>query len=146
MAFQFSLAPVLFFRRLVEERAYSQLEKIQQEILHVELQRGQTSDWLGLCVRNRETELAKGTSPFRLQSQYEEMLGLEQRMAMLELQLQQLRSKRTQCMKEYQEAKQRREVIEELRERQLHEYARREAKREQSALDDLFLSRRNNVK
>jgi len=146
MAFRFSLASVLTVRKLLEERAYSQLEKVQQEILQVELQRTQASDWLSVCVRSREAELSKGTSSFRLQSQYDQMLALEQGLAALEVRLQQLHSKRAQCLTEYQEARQRREVMEELRERQRNEYLRHEAKRQQSALDDLFLSRRRHIR
>jgi len=145
MAFRFSLAPVLIFRKLVEERAYSELEKIQQVILQTETQRTQTLEWLSACVRNRETELSKGTSSIRLQSQYEEMLTLEQRLAMLDSQLRELHSKRSQRLLEYQQARRKREVMEELRERQLNEYLRHEAKRQQSALDDLFLARRKRL-
>jgi flagellar export protein FliJ len=146
MAFRFSLGSVLTLRKLAEERAYSQLEKVQQEIHLVELQRIQVSDSLSLCVRSRESELSKGTSSLRLQSQYEQMLALEQRLAALAVQLRQLLAKRSQYLKEYQEARQKREVMEELRQRQLNDYLRHEAKRQQNALDDLFLSRRRHVR
>lgn len=145
MAFRFSLAPVLIFRKLVEERTYAELGKIQQVIHQAETQRTQTLEWLSACVRNRETELSKGSSSIRLQSQYEQMLALEQRLALLDSQLQELHSKRNQCLHEYQQARRRREVLEELRKRQLNEYLRHEAKRQQSALDDLFLSRRKRL-
>ena len=143
MAFRFSLISVLSLRKLAEERAYSRLEKVQQEIHQLELQRTQVADWLSLCVRNRESELSKGTSALRLQSQYEQMLALEQRLARLELQVRELYSTRAQYTKEYQEARQKREVMEELRERKLNEYLRHETKQQQRALDDLFLARRH---
>ena len=59
----------------------------------------------------------------------------------LRLRLRQLEAQRWQQMAVYQTARQDREVLSELRERQRHAYQLNQRRQEQKTLDDLFLAR-----
>lgn len=141
MAFRFTLAAVLKYRENIERREYFALERMQQEIGYVEGRIHQFQQHHSAVRKRREAELARGLASIHLQTAYEEELALEKQLDKLAAQLQELQGKRQQCLKTYQLARQKREVLEHLRVRQLEAYRRAQAKRQQSTLDDIFLAR-----
>ncbi len=141
MAFRFSLAAVLKYRENIEQREYFALERIQREIAHVEARIRQFEELHSAVRKRREAELAQGMVSIHLQTTYQEELALEKQLDKLQAQLQELQGKRQQCLQAYQLARQKREVLDHLRVRQLEAYRRAQAKRQQSTLDDIFLSR-----
>ncbi|HXW90255.1 MAG TPA: flagellar FliJ family protein [Terriglobales bacterium] len=141
MAFRFTLAAVLKYRENIERREYFVLERIQQEIVYVEGRVRQFQEHFSAVRKRRDAELAGGLASIHLQTAYEEELRVEKQLDKLQAQLQELQGKRQQCLKTYQLARQKREVLDHLRVRQLEAYRRAQAKRQQSTLDDIFLSR-----
>jgi flagellar export protein FliJ len=141
MAFEFKLAAILRYRESVEQREYLALQRIQQEITQTEAQIRQCQEQYAAARKHRDTELARGVASIHLQAVYEEELGLEKQLDKLQAQRKELEGKRQQCLKTYQLARQKREVLDHLRVRQLEAYRRAQAKRQQNTLDDIFLSR-----
>jgi len=141
MAFQFKLAAVLRYRESLEQREYLALQKIQLEIAQMDAQIRQCQEQYAAARKHRETELARGLASIHLQAVYEEELALEKHLDKLQAQRKELEAKRQQCLKTYQLARQKREVLDRLRMRQLDAYRRAQAKRQQNTLDDIFLSR-----
>ena len=141
MAFEFKLAAVLRYRESLEQREYLALQRIQQEITQLEAQIQRCQEQYAAARNRRETELARGIASIHLQAVYEEELALEKHLDKLQAQRKELEGRRQQCLKTYQLARQKREVLDRLRVRQLEAYRRAQAKRQQNTLDDLFLSR-----
>jgi len=141
MAFQFRLAAVLRYRESLEQREYLALQRIQMEIAQTEAQIQQCQERYTAARMHRETELARGIASIHLQAVCEEEFALEKHLEKLQAQRKALEGKRQQCLKTYQLARQKREVLDHLRMRQLDAYRRAQAKRQQNTLDDIFLSR-----
>ena len=141
MAFRFTLAPVLKYREALEQREYLALEKIQLEIAQAERRLQKFEESWAAAAKRREGELRQGTPSIHLQAAYNQELFLQKQRDDLLLKLQELQAKRQQAMKAYERARQKREVLQELRARQLDVYQHEQAKREQRTLDDIFLSR-----
>ena len=142
MPFQFSLAGVLKFRESTEQREYLALERIHQEVVHMEARLRQIEEWRQAAAQRREADLAEGIPSIHLQGDFQQELSLEQQRDAFQGKLQELKAKRQIHLKAYQKARQKREVIAELRTRQENAYDREQAKRQQNLIDDLFLSRR----
>jgi len=142
MPFQFPLAAVLQYRKSLEEQEYLALERIHHEITGVEGQIARAEEWLVDARQSRASDLARGVASIHLQGAYDRELALERQRDSLQSQLRELKHKLQQHLKSYEVARQKREVLDELRHRQLDVYARHQAKRQQNVLDDLFLSRR----
>lgn len=141
MAFRFTLAAVLKYRENLEQREYLALGRVHQEIAQVELEIQQCEEWRSAAVRRRETETALGIASVHLQDAYERERSLENQRDELEVKKRELKVKRQQCLKAYELARQKREVLEELRSQQLDAYVLDQSRRQQRQVDDLFLSR-----
>jgi flagellar export protein FliJ len=141
MAFRFTLAAVLKYRENIEQREYLALQRIQQEIAQTEAQIHQFQEQYSAARKYRDAELARGMASIHLQAVYDQELALEKQLVKLQAQLQELEGKRHECLKIYQLARQKRQVLDHLRVRQLETYRRAQAKRQQNTLDDIFLSR-----
>ena len=142
MAFRFALAAVLKYRESLEQREYLALERIQQEIAQMERRIRKCGERYSAAVKRREADLGRGIPSIHLQAAYDEELAIKKQQDDLQAKLQELQAKRQECMRAYEVARQKREVLHELRARQLYAYRREQAKREQNTLDDIFLSRR----
>jgi len=142
MAFHFPLAAVLKFRESLERREYLALVRIQHEIMAIEAQLRQIEEWRLKAVEQREADLAKGVPSIYLQEEFRREVVLEQRRDAVKTKLEQTRALHSAHLKTYQEARRKREVIDELRKRGFEAYTREQAKRQQAVMDDLFLSRR----
>jgi flagellar export protein FliJ len=142
MAFRFALAAVLKYRENLERREYLALGRVHQEIAQVEAQLRLLEQWCSGAAHAREAETAQGIAAVHLQAAFEQELKLERQRDELQARRQELKVRRQQCLKAYEQACQNREVLEDLRLRQLNAYRLDQAKREQRGIDDLFLSRR----
>jgi flagellar FliJ protein len=141
MAFRFTLAAVLKYRKNLEQREYLALGRVQQEIAQTEAQLHECTQLLSEIANLRSAETVRGIASVHLQDAYERERRLEQQRDELQIKRQELAVKRQQCLKAYELARQKREVLEKLREQQLDAYVLDQARREQHRVDDLFLSR-----
>ena len=132
---------MLRYRESLEQREYLALQRIQLEIAQMEAQIHQCQERYAAARMHREAELARGIASIHLQAVYEEEFALEKHLERLQAQRKELEAKRQQCLKTYRLARQKREVLDHLRARQLDAYRRAQAKRQQNTLDDIFLSR-----
>jgi flagellar export protein FliJ len=141
MAFRFSLSAVLKYRKNLEQREYLALGRVQQEIAQVETQLSRCEDWLAEITSLRTAETVRGIASVHLQDAYQRERGLEIQRDELQARLEELKIKRLQCLKAYELARQKREILEELRTQQLDAYVSDQSRREQRQVDDMFLSR-----
>jgi flagellar export protein FliJ len=141
MAFRFSLAAVLKYRKNLEQREYLALGRVQQEIAQVDAQLTRCEEWLAEITSLRAAETVRGIASVHLQDAYQRERGLEIQRDELQVKRQELQTKRLQCLKAYELARQKREILEELRNQQLNAYVLDQSRREQRQVDDMFLSR-----
>jgi flagellar export protein FliJ len=138
MAFRFSLAAVLKYREELEKREERVLEQRREAIARLEAQLASTQEQRLLIVAERNALLERGTLGDDLLFATEQ----EQQMKALEETLQKQISE---AMREYQEqmkiflaARQKREVLEELRNTRKETYETEQARREQQTIDEIF--------
>ncbi len=144
MAFQFSLQPVLRLRA-----SYERIERLR--LLQIAAAIVQVQNEISAAVRESEEarhalreRLTAGASGVEIQFETVcETARLNYRRALV-ARLAGLRRKHEMQTAVYRMARQKREILENLHERQLQEYQREQARREQSALDELFLLRYGN--
>ena len=141
MAFRFSLAAVLNLRQNIERQEYLNLERIQQEIAKVQNQLTEAAQQKSDLQQSRDSQLVESMPSVLLQSLYEQVFAIEKHMESLKALLVELAAKKDQQMKVYTQARQKREVLESLREKQHGAYVLEENKRQQTLMDDLFLAR-----
>ncbi|MGB9196343.1 MAG: hypothetical protein WCB53_05385 [Terriglobales bacterium] len=141
MAFRFTLAAVLKYRQALEQRELTALEKVQQEIAILETQISNAEQDLCLLERRRNEDLKSGMRARHLQDAIEQEQAIERLRNDLTKKREELRVKRQEILKAYEEAHQKRELLERLRDRGFDRYTREQARAEQSAIADLFLAR-----
>ncbi|MGA9527439.1 MAG: hypothetical protein WBS24_04935 [Terriglobales bacterium] len=142
MPFRFSLSGVLKYREALEQRELTALEAVQQEIVLIEGQIEQATQALHAAGESRTEGLKRGMRSIQLQDAIERELGIERHRNDLIKKKQELAAKRQELFKIYEEARQKRELLEKLRDRKLGEYTREQSKAEQATIDGLFLARR----
>lgn len=144
MAFRFTLEAVLRVRK-----SYERVERLR--LLQIAAAMVQVQNEIAAAVRDSEAarrnlreRLASGSSGVEIQFEAAcETVRASHRRA-LELRLAGLRKKHEAQRMAYRIARQKREILENLRERQLREFLREEARRDQRALDELYLLRHGN--
>lgn len=141
MAFRFSLAAVLNLRKSIERQEYLNLEKIHQEIAQVQALIAQAEQQKSAIQQSRDAELPQSMPSVFLQSLYEQVFAIEQQMNSLRVVLAELDTKKDKQIKVYTEARQKREVLESVREKQHAAYVLEDNKRQQTLMDDLYLAR-----
>ena len=142
MSFRFSLGSVLRFRESMEQREYLELEKLYRETATLEEGLRQTVHLISAATVNRERRLMEGLQAADLISACEYERSLQMQCEVLRSRLRQAKMNWQKQLDVYQTARRKRETLEKLRSSHLDAYNREQAKREQSTLDDLFLSRR----
>jgi len=142
MAFRFALAAVLKYRQNLERSEYLALGRVQQELIHAETQLLECELLYTAATREREAEVARGVVSAHLQTAYEKELALEKHRDALRVRQHELQLKRQKCLLAYEQARQKREVLEDLRNRQWGVYRQEQARREQDRIDDIYLARR----
>ena len=141
MAFHFSLSAVLKLRESIEQQEYLNLERIHQEIAHCQNEISNAELRQAELQHDRDIQLSASMPSIHLQNIFEQIFALEQRKDALKIALVELTIKKERQLKIYNEARQKREVLESMRERQHTIYQREEGKRQQASMDDLFLAR-----
>ncbi|MGH9685700.1 MAG: flagellar export protein FliJ [Candidatus Acidiferrales bacterium] len=144
MPFQFTLQPVLRLRV-----SYERIERLR--LLQIAAAMVQVQNEISAAVRESEAarqslreRLARGSSGVEIQFEAAcDAARLNYRQA-LDARLAVLRRKHETQKVAYRNARQKREIVETLRERQFHEYLREQARREQRVQDELYLLRHGN--
>jgi flagellar export protein FliJ len=142
MAFRFSLETLLRFRINCERRERLVLEALASQITQV-LGQIASEDQLTLAARHQVAErLGRGMTGWELAWETEVANVRKRiRLQLLEL-LAQLEEKHHAQQETYRRARQKREILEKFRERKLLLYRQEQTRREQQALDEIFLLRK----
>ena len=141
MAFRFSLAAVLNLRKAIERQEYLNLERINQEIARIKNEIDAAGSRRSELEQSRNSQLIEGMPSVRLQSLYEQVFAIERYVDSLKALLPELAVKKDQRLKTYSLARQKREILDSLRDKQHSAYLKEAAKRQQTLTDDLFLAR-----
>ncbi len=141
MTFRFRLAAVLRFRQSVEHSEEAALYRIVQEIAAAELELQKVEARQDRLRAQREQDLTRKLPAVHLVEIAERELDLKNTADGLRLRLLQLETQRFQQMAIYQAARQERQVLSELHERQRQAHQLEQRRQEQKMLDDLFLAR-----
>lgn len=141
MAFRFALESVLRVRRGQEQAERLKLEAIVLEIRQAHARIQQALEYSAGARLKFQQELAVGLSGSEVQFQAATEVNMALRLARLKDQLAQLEQNRLEQIKVFHEFRQRREILEHLRERQLAIHSAQMSRREQQNLDDIFLMR-----
>ena len=141
MPFRFSLEGVLSFRKNVEHAEELALNRILQEIAttHQQLERMQIDH--RLLREQRDHDLAQSQPAAYLAELAEKEQYIERAIETIQARLRELDNKREAQLAVLRTAQQDREVLDEIRKQKHTTYKREQNRREQKALDDLFLSR-----
>jgi len=141
MAFRFTLDSVLRFRESVEHSEEAALLLIVRQIIEAEQELQQVDAEQVRIREQREKDLALKLPAAHLMEITERELELKGAADELRVRLQQLETQRLTQLGVYQIARQDRQVLSELRERQRHAYQLQQKRQEQKTLDDLYLTR-----
>jgi len=142
MPFHFSLASALRYRASLERREYLALQQIQQLINVVDSQLSQLEESCAAASRKRVSDMMQRTYAVLIQADYEHQSALERQRDALRAKLGELKLQWQQQLQAYQLAQRNQETLEKLRSRELDAYKKEGAKREQNAVDEIFLLRR----
>jgi flagellar export protein FliJ len=142
MAYKFPLAAVLRVRGIIEEREEGTLQKILFDISKVFDTLERTDTRLSESETTRYAEILKPSTGLQLQASYGEVKALKQLRKDLEAQIQKLERVRDEQLIIYQAARQNREMLTDMCEKQRNIYNSDLNKREQKTLDDNYIARR----
>jgi flagellar export protein FliJ len=142
MAFRFPLQTVLRLRRSLERQAEQFLFTIAAEIARLRTELDEL-DKTELQRRTSADEEFSATGAFGSSLQYIELCGqaAQQNRAALQTQIAEAENKRAQQLQIYLKARQSREILEGLRDRQQSAYNLDASRRAQQATDETFLLR-----
>jgi len=143
MPFQYSLQAVLDLRRSVEQQQELRLRVANQLVARVHDLIARFDVRIAESHACQARELEVGTTSAELRFESLSVSALVQKRQDAERELGRLEKIRDEQQKIFQYARRQRETLDALRERQLHDYERSLARREQRSLDDLFLMRRS---
>jgi flagellar export protein FliJ len=145
MAFQFSLATVLRFRGMVEEREEGILQKILSDIAQTFDELERTDALLEESNAARRADIFKPSIGLQIHAFYGEVKELKQRRKDLEGQMLKLEQARDEQLVVYEAARRNREMLTDMHERKHSAYLLDMNKRAQKALDDNYIARRGNL-
>jgi flagellar export protein FliJ len=146
MAFRFSLAMLLRFRQTLERQAEILLQEANQQVAGLLHAIEEADRALAQVGAGEARALQSGVSAAELQFDLLRRDVLLCRRKELVAELARAQQVQLQRRREFQRARQRREVVDTLRQHQLERYREEEGRREQRRLDDLFLLRREFLK
>jgi flagellar export protein FliJ len=142
MAFHFSLRALLRLRESVEKAELLRLQKIAAQAVQLRLE----IESIDGEIRTRRQELlnqaANGITGAELHLAALTEAACQQSRTQMLAKLQEIEQLRKKQQLRYTHAHQQREILSNLRERQLSVYVREQARREQQQVDELFLIRR----
>jgi len=139
MSFRFSLESVLDFRKSVEQSEETELLRIVQNINTVRGELQQLDASKQTVREYRNSELAARLPAAHLRAWDEHEKHLISVSSALSLRLQSLEIRRQKQLLILRDARRNRELLSKVREQRLKAYQREESRREQNAIDDLFL-------
>ena len=143
MAFRFTLEPVLRYRQSVEEAEECRLRELLSRVANCRAQiQRLSSEKTSLQHAIADTLEHLPLCAAELQFRAAELHRLEGVTTRLRSQLDQLLSEVARQSERYQAERQKREILESLRDSQLREFSERQRRREQAKLDELHLLRR----
>jgi len=142
MPFRFSLATVLNLREKLEQRELLFLERRYAELAAVQGKLWEVAQNISCAQEQQEQELKSGTTAFQLQLTQEKLKLLDLQRDGLQRNLQEAQLRLREQLDSYRKARQKRDVLEELRQRQHGQYQQEQEKLEQRERDELFLLRR----
>ncbi|MFZ0314406.1 MAG: flagellar FliJ family protein [Candidatus Korobacteraceae bacterium] len=143
MAFHFTLAAVLRYQQSLEEREELRLhgQLAQRATLLQELEQASAAR-RGLQTATQRAFQQAALPAAEIQFAVAQINALERQLAVLQSRRLNLESEIAQQTARYRQQRQKREVLESLRELQWREYRVRQQRREQAMLDELHLLRR----
>ena len=141
MAFHFSLEAVLRLRHSQERRERSRLDVILSEIGHTRIQLYEITETSLESRRLFQKQLGGILTGAEIQFESGRVEAIKAARLSLQARLAELDQRRSAQMKTYLKARQRREIIENLRQRKFDIYRMEQTRQEQQGLDDLFLMR-----
>ena len=141
MAYHFPLDAVLRFRRSQEHSERLKLEAIVSEHARTRALLDQVTR--SFCESRRRFQQNLGDAVSGAELHFEAMLGKRAiaRRESLRVRLAELDQRRSAQLQQYLQARQKREILENLRNRKLEVYRAEHSRTEQQELDDLFLMR-----
>ena len=142
MAFQFPLATVLRLREIAEEREERVLGQILTQMARARNNLAELHAQHAASICRRETELQRPMAVSELHVFYGEMRLLEEKQQLAREQIEKLEALRVQQTRVYEAAHQARELLSDMRAKQVDVYEYELGRREQATLDDNFSSRR----
>jgi flagellar FliJ protein len=142
MPFRFALQPVLHLRQSLEHQQELRLRTANQQVARVRHLIEQLDAHRNDLDRQRSQELGAGTTAAEMRFELQREVELLRHRRELEQQLARLQQMRDQQRAALRQARQAREMLESLRERQFEAYRNESARREQRNVDDLFLLRK----
>lgn len=143
MAFHFSLDVVLRVRQGLERQQELLLREANRHLMTLEQQVEELNTSLLAAARQELQQLAAGLSAAELHFDLLCRSALLERRCVLEKDAVKARAARDIQAASFRQARQQREVIETLRQRQFGIYRQLEARKHQREVDDLFLLRRD---
>lgn len=142
MSFQFSLAPVLRVRGILEEQEERMLQKILTEIAQTREALARTQAELCASDASRSANVFKSFIGLNLHASYGELRELQQSRKNLEEQLEKLEQLRSKQILIYEKARRNRELLTNMHEEKRSAYDSDIARLEQKVVDDNYIARR----
>ena len=141
MAFHFSLQPLLRLRKSYERLARQRLEVITHQLAQLQEQSAALRKAQAAAAETLAARMENGLTGAELQFAVDCSLVREKRQVALTEQMAAVAQQRQSQMVAFRRAQQNRQIVENLRNRQLETYELIQARRDQQQLDDLFLLR-----
>lgn len=146
MPFKFSLATVLRLRESLEHKEQLALEQCYRHLYSLQRLLSEEDERITLIQQQYEERLIRGTKAADLHFSLEQRVQAERRRETVLHQLTEAQTKLRHQIDTYREARQKREIIDQVRSNKFQEYQKRESIAEQKARDDMFLLRRQRHK
>ncbi len=141
MAFRFSLAAVLRLREIHEQREERLLTRILAQVTQTREAISNLDLQLAQAASRREAELRRRMTAIELHVAYGLSAMLKESKQLREQQLVQFEQQRDKQIAVYRRAHQGRELLTNMRQEQQEEFLTEQGRKEQKALDDLFIAR-----
>jgi flagellar export protein FliJ len=142
MAFRFSLETVLRLRENLEHTESLLLERRYAELAQVQGMLWEAEQNIVYSREQKNRELDRGTTTIQLQLAVEEESRLREHRDALVQKLQEAQALLREQLSAYRKARQKRDILQELRKQKFDLHRREQEKSEQSQSDEAFLLRR----
>ncbi|PYX90111.1 MAG: flagellar export protein FliJ [Acidobacteria bacterium] len=143
MAFQFKLDALLRLRRSLERQQELLLVASNYEVRQMQQRISNVEDWLIALGQEDGRSMSAGTTAAELQFNLILKSAFSKHKSELQKQLLRLETVQKQSRAALEEARRKREILENLRDQQFRVYRMQQARDEQRAIDDFFLMRRS---